>query len=109
MNGSVGQTVPYFNPKRDGLSPIYTTPLAAWKKACPTLSTVVFPNGSIWICDGTAQWRCQNMWAPRRNRTKHTFYGRIEGAEPWSTPMFERDLKREWPTEDAAEARRALL
>ncbi|KAG8910610.1 hypothetical protein FRC00_007892, partial [Tulasnella sp. 408] len=43
------------------------------------------------------RWRCLNAYLPRSNRTSHSFFSRIQGAENWSTPMFKRDLGRNWP------------
>lgn len=43
------------------------------------------------------KWRCLNPYLPRANRTTHSFFSRIQGAENWSTPSFKKDLNRSWP------------
>ena len=86
------------------LSRSYKDALRTWKSTRPTLESVVFPNGSIWVWrDVTAEWRCLNGRSPGHNRIKRGRMTYVQGAEPWTIPMFQSDLKRKWPDEVVAE------
>jgi len=106
LNGSRSKGPKYF---RDGHraveAAVFLPVLKTWRRACPTLRKVTFPNGSLWICTAETaaidpDWVCDNPYNFFECRIYCWCGSRIPGAERWTAePTFSRDLKRPWPSE----------
>ena len=101
LNGSRSKGPKYFRSNYKAIdSWIFLPVLRKWHAACPTLSKVTFPNGSLWTVDPDGEWVCKNPKDFLLDRTICWCGSRIPGAEPWTNEGASFvDFKRPWPAE----------